>query len=498
MNSKSPLSLYCLMAFFVFFACSPKVGEKTTQNQPPETPVVEEEEEVSTCKNWNKSPRKDVIIEAHVLYKDQLREIRTEIKKGRSANKKIIDSLYHLAFELWMEAYEQAPAADGKRADHFEDGIKIYNYFHSVATDESKKKEYVANIMKLYDERAECYGEEGYISGRKGFDYYYKYPEQATDMEKYKLLKQSLLTDSEDANYFILNPLTALLSNLLLEKKIPVEEAQKLQALIRQAIKKGLANCKNAKECEPWKIVEGYAPARLEQLEGIENFYDCQYYINRYFSEFEADPTNCEVINEVASRLRWGKCAADNPKLAQVEQAKRTHCFTPLPTAGDLRQAKEALEAGRFREAIGHYESYISKSDNAEKKAIYALRIAKIYYVHLKNFAKARRFARESMKYNPNSGQPLMLIGRLYASSGPLCGPGRGWDSQVVTWPAIDKWSQAKRMDSSVAAEANKFISRYKQYMPSVEDVFQRGLKEGDTFKVGCWIQETTTIRAAR
>ena len=163
-----------------------------------------------------------------------------------------------------------------------------------------------------------------------------------------------------------------------------------------------------------------------------------------------------------------------------------------------MRCGAEALEAGRFKEAIACYESYVSKTDDPEKKARYTLRIAKIYYVHLKSFSKARQYANEAMKYNPNSGEPLMLIGRLYASSGPLCGPGRGWDSQVVTWPAIDKWNQAKRVDPSVAAEANKLINRYEQYMPSIEDIFQRGLKEGSTFKVGCWIQESTTIRAAR
>jgi hypothetical protein len=35
--------------------------------------------------------------------------------------------------------------------------------------------------------------------------------------------------------------------------------------------------------------------------------------------------------------------------------------------------------------------------------------------------------------------------------------------------------------------------------MPSVEDIFSRpGINKGDSFFVGCWIQETTTIRAAK
>jgi hypothetical protein len=64
-------------------------------------------------------------------------------------------------------------------------------------------------------------------------------------------------------------------------------------------------------------------------------------------------------------------------------------------------------------------------------------------------------------------------------------------------WTAIDAWQKAKSIDSSVAAEANKFINRYTQYMPSRGDIFQRNLTEGNTFRVGCWIQRNTVIRAA-
>jgi len=86
----------------------------------------------------------------------------------------------------------------------------------------------------------------------------------------------------------------------------------------------------------------------------------------------------------------------------------------------------------------------------------------------------------------------------MYASSGPLCGPGTGFDSQRVTWVAIDQWNKAKSIDPSVSAEANKLINRYTQYMPTRADIFQRSIKEGSTYKVPCWIQENTKVRIAK
>ena len=124
--------------------------------------------------------------------------------------------------------------------------------------------------------------------------------------------------------------------------------------------------------------------------------------------------------------------------------------------------------------------------------------IAKIYYRDLKNFGLSRKYALKAAKLKSGWGEPYLLIGKLYASSGPICGPGRGWDSQIVTWPAIDKFKYAKRIDSSVAKEANKLIRSYQRFMPSIDDIFQRTYKEGQKFKVGCWINETTTIRAAK
>jgi hypothetical protein len=115
----------------------------------------------------------------------------------------------------------------------------------------------------------------------------------------------------------------------------------------------------------------------------------------------------------------------------------------------------------------------------------------------LKNFSQSRAYALKAAEVRPDWGEPYIVIGRLYASSGPLCGPGRGWDSQIVVWPAIDAWNQAKAVDPSVRDEANKWINRYAQFMPTKEDVFIRNLQAGQSFYVGCWIQRSTRIRTA-
>ncbi len=89
------------------------------------------------------------------------------------------------------------------------------------------------------------------------------------------------------------------------------------------------------------------------------------------------------------------------------------------------------------------------------------------------------------------------MIGDLYRGSGKKCGPGTGFESQVVTWPAIDMYIKAKNVDPSVASAANRKIADSEKYMPSREEGFMRSLKEGQSFKVECWINATTTVRFA-
>ena len=91
-----------------------------------------------------------------------------------------------------------------------------------------------------------------------------------------------------------------------------------------------------------------------------------------------------------------------------------------------------------------------------------------------------------------------MLIGDLYASSGPLCGTGTGFKSQVVTWAAIDMWKKAKQVDSdpAIVQKANQQIQKYTKFMPTKGVLHSRQLKEGSTYTIPCWIQTKTTVRA--
>lgn len=468
--------LLLLFLGIFFTTCTPKVAEEVTTV--PEPKVEKADENLSPCPKFSDAPNPETVMDNYVLYRDALK----------------LDQLDR-AFELWKKVYEVAPAADGKRNTIYSDGIYFYEFFIRQTEDKATKERYVDAVFEMYDQLETCYPEGGYVNARRAFDYYYKYPERKSKMEIYKLFKKAIETDGMKTNDFVINPFTSLLVELYQEEKVSEKEAKKYEQFIRDIIPEGLKNCKEP-YCERWEIVEEYAPERLRAFESEKGFYDCAYYKETYFPDFRAAPNNCDTVIMVYSRLRWGGCTDEDPQMAELIKVGNTNC-APEPTITNYGKGREALRNARYSEAIEFFRLSADEAKDDETKSERLLLISKVYYAHLRNFPEARKWALRAAAARSGWGEPYILIGKLYASSGPLCGSGRGWESQKVVWTAIDMWYKAKSIDSSVAGEANRNIANYTQYMPTREDIFQRGLKEGSSYYVGCWIQENTTIRAA-
>lgn len=471
---------YSFLLLLMLAACTPKTTEQTTKTNEPSvvtTPTPKPDENLSPCPKFSDAPNPDDISDKYAIYHDFMRA-----------------GEWNEAFALWQEVYAVAPAADGRRNTVYADGIQLYEYF--ISQDTTKKAEYIPKIFQLYDDIEHCYPSGSFAKARKAFDLYYNYPEYSTPKQTYDLFKEVIDKEGLKTQDFVVNPFTALLVDMYFDNQITMAEAQTYQQKVRDLLANGLATCKGD-ACERWKIIEQYVPERLAAFETERGFYDCAYYKEQYYKDFLAASTDCDTIRLVYSRLKWGNCPETDAEFAKLIEAGNQNCRVEPTAVPVAREAYACLENADYNCAIQKFEQAANEAATAEKKGDYLLLISKIYYSHLRNYPKARQYALQAASVRSGWGEPYILIGKLYASSGPLCGSGTGWNSQVVTWPAIDMWNRAKSIDPKVASEANKNIRTYTQYMPSVEDIFQRGLREGQSFTVGCWIQETTTIRAA-
>ncbi len=468
------LRLLALIGLLTLIHCTPKTTSQVSTSDTNQT--TSEPVKTGPCATFEDTGKSDQMIEWHVLYRDALKR-----------------EDYTTAEQYWRKVFKAAPAADGKRSIQFTDGAAIYDHKYNQTEDATLKKEYVDTIMQIYDQMEGCYGGDGYISGIKGFDLYFTYPGSASNQEVWSLFKKSMDTDGDTANVFIINPMTDLLVKNYFDEAITLDEAKNYGEKILRRIQIAIDKKENPSQ---WDIVRDYAPQRLEIFEGVKGYYGCDYFKDKYYTAIGTLPDDCDELRSIYGKLKFGGCPDGDPAYAALETKMKQSCKVTTTSSG-ASEAYTALQNGDYQKAIDLFSEKANTTSDPMQKSKYEFIISKIYYAHLKQFPNARTWALKAAKSRPNWGDPFILIGQLYASSGPLCGPGRGWDSQVVVWPAIDKWNYAKQIDPSVAAEANKWINRYSQYMPKKADVFMRGSSVGGTYKVGCWIQEQTRVRTA-
>jgi tetratricopeptide (TPR) repeat protein len=156
---------------------------------------------------------------------------------------------------------------------------------------------------------------------------------------------------------------------------------------------------------------------------------------------------------------------------------------------------KMLLNEGKYTEAIDYLKEAEKMDDTAALQKSYKY-IAQAYRA-LNNFPSSRTYALKSAALNPADGDPYLVIGDLYAESAKDCGD-NDLTSRVAYWAAVDKYYKAKQVDPNLAEEADKRINAYSVYFPTASTIFFYTLKEGDTYRVECWINEDTRVRAAK
>ncbi|MBK6563972.1 MAG: hypothetical protein IPG18_02000 [Saprospiraceae bacterium] len=483
-NSKTLVffAFFFIFINLVFFQhCTPKVAEEMTLPKEEKEEVVTNNNPKSVCSTFDdlNGADKENATTAYVLYKDFIKANR-----------------YEEALPIWRTAYTLAPASNGRVKYQFDDGIKIYKYLIEKTTDEAQKKKYVDTIYQIYDKRIYCFGDEAYVNGLKAFDGYYSFQRYFDTTTVYNWFTSHIDSKGKHSEYFIVNPFSKMLYDGVVSGKIDKKQGLHYAKMVGKIVEHGLKTCKEA-QCATWEIINSYAPVQLELLEGIENFYDCEYYVDKYIPLFHAYPDSCEIVNTAFGRLSSGGCDPKGKELTELAKVKSKKCYTAPESPGLARLGYDEYQKGNYKKAIQYFENFAQESKDNETKAKYYLLVAKIYYGDIKNFSKSRSYARKSAEYKNKWGEPYLLIGKLYASSGPLCGPGTGWDSQIVTWVAVDQFQYARSIDPASAAEANKLIAQYSKFMPNSEDLFFRNIKKGSTYFVPCWIQEETKVRTS-
>ena len=187
-----------------------------------------------------------------------------------------------------------------------------------------------------------------------------------------------------------------------------------------------------------------------------------------------------------------GQCK--QPILAEIAAKDRVYQMAELRENNKGYAANELYKAGDFSGAVAKYEEAIGDETDPIKQAKLYFSVASIQFRKLKSYGPARESARKAASLDSSFGKPYELIGDMYATGARNCGK-KAWDNSLAVLAAIDKYKKAKAVDPSLAGSVNKKINNYSASKPNQEEGFMKGVKQGASVKVPCWIGETVTVR---
>lgn len=455
------------------------------------------EQGIAQFNSWENSPRKDEAENAHVVYTGALEQ-----------------KDYVMAFDNWKIAYELAPTADGKRHSHFLDGVEIYRHMYTEETDDAKKKEYLANIDRLYSEAVQAYenrdikpskckddndaacynGRIGYVLGRQGYDMFYHL--RSPYSKNLEVLDMSIQKSGNDTEYLVFDPLASIVVYQFekgkLDKTKAVEYYETMEAIAAYNVEN------NSKYGEYYETAFKAAAAKFQPIEA--QIFDCDFFRPKYKAKYDANPDDMDQLKNLVGLLKKRGCPADDPVLKELEGKWKAYAASTnaarkaeFEANNPAILAKKAYDAGDFAGAIAKYDNAINSETDPAKKAGYLFSKASIQGRKLKKYSAARATALEAAKLKPGYGRPYALIGDLYGSGARNCGD--SWNQRLAIIAAIDKYRYAKTVDPSMADEMNKRIGKYQASLPDKNEGFMRGVKAGDSQKVGCWIGESVKVK---
>ena len=387
-----------------------------------------------------------------------------------------------IMISAWRRVFLNCPSAKERTLT---DGTKIVNNALIRGTkDAALKEKYIDTLVMVYEARIQYFPKSGIgnINGRMGLDLM-AFPSRME--QAYNALKDAIDTDGNNSNYAFIDGLFSTTINMVkagkLDEATILDEYSRLMDIVEFNIKKYTEEGNE-------KLLNSYTTTKGNLEGGVQPYANCEDLIRIYQKKFDAEPDNVELLNKIASVLSARNCDKSDLYLAV---AIKLHKLNPSPESAYFI-GKRYLADQEYNKATSYLLEATKSEDVKSAQQAYKY-LAQIMWKEGRG-EQGRAYARRAIELDKTDGEPYMILGYIYAASSKDCNV-NPLHAKAVYWVAVDQFQKAKSIDPSIAAKANEMIKEYSKLFPTSEDAFFYNVFEGDTYEVGCWINETTKAR---
>ena len=359
------------------------------------------------------------------------------------------------------------------------EGVECLDKLIKDVKDDSRKNQLKDSVLWMFDQRIKYFENDANTINRKAFKAFQlfyrnpsKYPELSELFAKaYEINGPEVLTGNLNTYMFL-----AKNYHQVAPDKMPAEKVLDIHTLISDMIE---AKKKSGENVDRLNKEQAKTDAWLSSIPGILT---CKFIEEKLVPKFRANPNDLNVAKKIFNYSLQAKCIEEPYWLEASEAVYKVSpgfklAYTMASRYNSNAEPSKALQY--------HEEAKKLASTNDEK--FDALMGQAIANSKLGNKSRARMLTYEALSTKPSGTEAYNFIGNLYFTSYGDC---RGDKSKV--------------MDRSVFLAAYKMYEKAgnksqmqasKEQFPSIEEIFNEGMKEGQSIIVGCWINESVTLQ---
>lgn len=403
---------------------------------------------------------------------------------------------YTDAYTYWQKVFTDAPYA---QMGTYTNGAKILKSLIAGTKDMTERKKYADELMAVYDQQILHLDKlnmlirtplkDFKVKGSKVHDYITYYPGMDVD-KAYEMLVEVMEQGKTDNDYYIVGDFMKISSQKFKKNEAHREQLIQDYLTASETINIIAENANNSTSKQKDVLVKAVASTK----ENVDAYFinsgaaECEQLEAIYAPKIEENKDNLEYLKKVVSVMGMLSCTESNAYYTASEYA---HNIAPTAeTAAGC--AYSYYKRGDVAKSIEFFDQAIELDTTTLNKAEYCYKAAVILNAD-KQLAKAKSYTTRAISLNGNKGAYYILLANIYATA-----PRWNDDPNLNNckfFVVLDKLYQAKRVDESVAEEANKLIAAYSTHTPAIEDLFFLGYKKGDQVKIGGIINESATIR---
>lgn len=372
---------------------------------------------------------------------------------------------------------ENAPTSN---SDFYSHGAVIYDKLGERERDPVRKEKYLDSIMVLYDLKAKNCGDRAEALNAKVM-YYYKYnvkskpAETLARFDSLFLINKNQVTDAALIAY-----LETVKAN---QKKYRKLTDQQIIQCYEKAMK--ITDVKLKTALRNGSPTESVARLRddLDALLLSMVVIDCKFLKNNLGPRFRQQPNDLALARKILSFMLQSQCMDDPLWLEAGERLYKNDeekDFTLAKTLG-LRH----FSLGSFSKAATFFEDALKLPSNDRDKVDILFYLGRIRA--RKDKSAARKLFLQVLEIEKGNKEVYERIGDLYYNSDDECNKGTDPVENTLVFLLAAEYYQRSGNDQKVAMTRENF--------PTKAMLAGSAYVSGQEKFIGCWIQETTTIR---